>query len=351
MAFDGGEQKQRLNLSALASEVVRYDQFTFGVKSISGFLNQIFENYAPIAAASISCRLRELQGELEETLSATIWDKRTKAMLIKRLVGKREAELRNQAGLYKKGESLLFNLNKQNFSYLTEPESECGEQNYYARRGEYIKCVIEEYARLPHIQRERIYFSSFIEEIEKAIHVERQLRIVTDRNKVYSIYAYKILPDPLFTANYLVGYSRRYHCPEEEKRPLTLRISALQSVKLEKSKSAFLKKSEQKQLDRLTVSRGVQFMSGDEEKIWVRLSEQGKFKYRRQIHLRPTLIEKSGEDVFVFQCTQAQAEFYFFKFGEDAEIIRPERLRTKMATMYDRATEMYRRDSQRNLEE
>lgn len=91
------------------------------------------------------------------------------------------------------------------------------EQKYYARRGEYIKCVIEEYARLPYIQRERVYVSLFIEEIETAIHAERQLRIVTNRDKVYSIYPYKILPDPLSTANYLVGYSRRYHCPEMER--------------------------------------------------------------------------------------------------------------------------------------
>ena len=256
--------------------------------------------------------------------------------------------LRNQANLYEKGTSFPFSLNKRNFSYLAEPESECGEQKYYARRGEYIKNVIEEYARLPYIQRERVYFASFIEEIEKAIQKERQLRIVTDRNRIYSIYPYKILSDPLSTANYLVGYSKRYHCPEDEKRPLTLRISALQSVRLERSKSAFLKKSEQKNLVRLIASRGVQFMGSDEEKIQVRLSEQGKFKYRRQIHLRPTLVERLGEDVFVFQCTQTQAEFYFFKFGEDAEIIQPEGLRENMAAMYERAAEIYRRNSQRN---
>ncbi len=91
------------------------------------------------------------------------------------------------------------------------------EQKYYARRGEYIKCVIEEYARLPYIQRERVSFSLFIEEIETAIHAERQLRIVMNRDKAYSIYPYKILPAPLSTANYLVGYSRRYHCPEMER--------------------------------------------------------------------------------------------------------------------------------------
>lgn len=346
MAFDGGELKQRLNLSRLAYEVIQYDQFAFQSNSLSGFLNRIFENYAPKADASISCRLRELQGILEESLSEVAVDNQTKTMIIKRLVKKEETALRKQSGSYEKWKSFLFSLNVQNFSYLSELASECDEQKYYTRRGEYIKSVIEEYARLPYIRRERVYFTPFIKEIAAAIQEKRQLRITTDRNKIYSVYPYQILPDPLSTANYLVGYCRRYQCEEEEKRPVTFRISALQSVKLEKSKSAFLRKSEQKELARLIASRGVQFMGSGEEEIQVRLSEQGKFKYRRQSHLRPVLVKNLDEDVFVFQCTQAQAEFYFFKFGEDAEIIRPESLRKKMATMYECAAEMYRRENQ-----
>ena len=43
----------------------------------------------------------------------------------------------------------------------------------------------------------------------------------------------------------------------------------------------------------------------------------------------------------MFQCTEAQAEFYFFKFGKDAQIVRPLRLREKFQAMYEAAAGAY----------
>ena len=47
------------------------------------------------------------------------------------------------------------------------------------------------------------------------------------------------------------------------------------------------------------------------------------------------------EDVYIFNCTKAQAEFYFFKFGSDAEILSPVDLRDKFALMYKDAAAVY----------
>lgn len=341
MAFPGNEPKQRLNLSKLAIEVIQYDQFTFGVKSRSKFLNQIFENYAPEADASISRSLNIYRGKLKKSFSEILGDENTKIRIINKLVKEEEDSLKKRTDSYEKGESFLISLCKQNFTYLTEADSECCEERYYKRRGDYIKSVIEEYARLPYVHRERVFFKQHIKQINHAIEEEWQLRVVTDRDKTYSVYPYKILCDPLSTANYLVGYCRRYGHAEDKKYPSTFRISALQSVKPEKSKSAFLKKSERKELVQLIASRGVQFMSGSEEDIRVRLSTAGQNKFRRQTHLRPMQIGEPDGDEYVFRCTEAQAEFYFFKFGKDAEILQPEDLRQRMATMYKYAAEMY----------
>ena len=124
-------------------------------------------------------------------------------------------------------------------------------------------------------------------------------------------------------------------------RPCSFRISALDSIKAEKSKSAFLKEERRKELSQIISSRGVQFMCGGEEEVCVRLTEAGKVKLQRQIHLRPVLVNH-GEDVFVFRCTAAQAEFYFFKFGADAEILKPAPLRERFKEMYERAFFTYR---------
>lgn len=347
MSFSSGVEyaennKQHLNLSPQAYEVVQNDKFAFQEERQSGFINRIFEYYSPVAEASVSRRLNRLRGELTQLLSEVKGDQPTKDRITKALLRQEKTRLLEKALSYEKGRAFKFWLNKKNLSYLTEAESECGEETYYGdHRGKYIKSVLEEYARLPYVQRERIYFSPFIDEITRALRDQCQLRIVTGYHKVYSIYPHGILCDPLSTANYLVGFSKRYSHPEDDLRPCSFRISALASVRAEKSKSAFLKGERRRELAQIIASRGVQFMSSEEEDIHVRLTEAGKAKLQRQAHLRPALIGTQG-DVFMFRCTAAQAEFYFFKFGADAEVLLPVSLREKFKSMYEGAFLAYR---------
>ena len=79
---------------------------------------------------------------------------------------------------------------------------------------------------------------------------------------------------------------------------------------------------------------------GNEAEIHVKLTKAGVYKYRRHTHLRPPLV-RTEDDVYVFQCTTAQAEFYFFKFGKDAEILLPTNLRERFKSMYEAAANTY----------
>ncbi|MBM6938932.1 WYL domain-containing protein [Pseudoflavonifractor phocaeensis] len=337
----GGNNKQHLNLSTLAYEVISSDMFTFGEEKLSGFINTVFEYYYPLAEASIGRSLNRLIGELDKCLSNIPGDEKTKQQVLERLVSQKKERLIEKAKSYESGKTFKFWLNKRNLEYLTERNSECCEERYYTKRGKYIKCVLEEYARLPYIDREKIYFSPLMEEIQAAIRDKSQLRVVTGRDVIYSVYPYDILSDPLSTTNYLVGYCTRYGNSEDEKRPCSFRISALKSIRQEKSKSAFLKASLWKQLSQTITSRGVQFLVGNETEIHVKLTKAGVTKYRRQTHLRPPFVREQDNGIYVFQCTTAQAEFYFFKFGKDAEIIHPAELRNKFKIMYEAAINTY----------
>lgn len=354
MAFltsdEGSNNKQHLNLSTLAYDVVLSDMFTFGEDKLSGFINTIFEYYSPTAEASISRTLNRFKGELSKSISDVSGDEKTKKQVLEKLVSQKKRRLLETALSYESGHSFKFWLNKRNLEYLSEPNSECSENLYYSKRGKYIKSVIEEYARLPYVKRERIYFSPYAEEIQRAIREEKQLRVVTDKNVIYSVYPYAVLSDPLSTANYLVGYCIRYEYPENEKQPCSFKISALKSVRLEKSKSAFLKKYTWEQLAQMITSRGVQFMVGNEAEIHVKFTEAGVNKYRRQTHLRPPLVREQ-DGTYIFQCTTAQAEFYFFKFGMDAKVVFPIELRNRFQAMYKSALDNYeiRRDQSANL--
>ncbi len=337
---DSINKKQHLNLSSFAYDVIQADIFAFGESTLSGFINRIFECYHAEASASISRSINELKGEMEKLMAEVAGDERTKQKVTHKILQAKTSTLLRQSQSYENGLGFKFSLNEKNFRYLSDDYSECEEEQYYARRGEYIKSVIEEYARLPFVTRERVYYSAYVDEIHYALQKGCQLRVTTEKNGVYSVYPYKILTDPLSIANYLLGYCKRYDTPDEEKRPCSFRISALQAIKAEKSKSSFLKLSEREALLKTIHLRGVQFMIGDEAEIYVKLTDRGVERYHRQVHLRPLLIRKEG-DIYVFQCTTAQAEFYFFKFGEDAEILFPTQLRDKFKAMYEAAAHVY----------
>ena len=67
--------------------------------------------------------------------------------------------------------------------------------------------------------------------------------------------------------------------------------------------------------------------------------------YDSQAHLRPFFSERKalpdGSWSYTFDCTQMQAEFYFFKFGADAIIEWPLELREKLLNKYRMAVESY----------
>ena len=52
--------------------------------------------------------------------------------------------------------------------------------------------------------------------------------------------------------------------------------------------------------------------------------------------LRPSYIEKN-DNIYKFDCTLTQAEFYFFKFGKEVKIINPPSLAEKFKAMYHEA--------------
>ena len=83
--------------------------------------------------------------------------------------------------------------------------------------------------------------------------------------------------------------------------------------------------------------------SGSDEQILVRLTEDGVRKYQSQIYLRPSCSRAiTGEGDYSFFCTPRQAEYYFFKFGKDAEILSPPGLRERFLSLYADALKTYR---------
>lgn len=329
--------KQHMNLSYFAYDVLQQDMFAFGVKNISALINQIFENYYQTANASVYYHIISKKEELNTLLSDIINDNQLKKRIINKLISDEEKRISEKKETYTNGKQFKIWIKKDTSKILAN----CNEDKIYKKCKDYIKCVVEEYARKPYIEREKIYLSDLIEKINQAITDKKQLQVVTSNNLKFNVYPYKIMSDPLHTANYLVGFSKSDNNLDNDKIPCSFRISALKSVEIMKSRSAFLKKNEKQILEQKIKSCGVQFMIEGATEICVKLTENGVKRFHRYMHLRPNLIDRNGNK-FIFNCTKAQAEYYFFKFGKDAEIISPHDLRTKVMDKYQEALDMYK---------
>jgi hypothetical protein len=101
------------------------------------------------------------------------------------------------------------------------------------------------------------------------------------------------------------------------------------------------------QLARIKKSReklGTMFISdeGEAAQIEVKLTPKGKQKYIEQVHMRPSgRLKPDSDDVYIFICPTRQVEYYFWKFGKDAEILSPPALREKFSANYKEALELY----------
>lgn len=134
--------RQYLHLGMQAYETIKNDMFTFHEEKQASFINRVFNQYYPMAEASISRMLNQKEGELARLLDHTVENEKTKDRILQVLLQQEEKRLKGKAMCYESDVKIRFWLNKENIIYLTEVESECNEEKYYDRRGEYIiKCI------------------------------------------------------------------------------------------------------------------------------------------------------------------------------------------------------------------
>ena len=340
MAFlNNLEQKVRINLSRAAADVVEGDMARFGTENRTGFLNTVMKQYFQTAEASIVLTL-EREREHWQQYAAFFPDRESMERLMNRLLGERREALLEKAGSYPRGDSFVFRLNNENYAYLTAEDSDCREERAYQKMTAYCKAVLEEYAALPALRREEVFYRERYELIRRSIAQRRQLKVVTRSGTSYAVFPYRIVPDPLSTTQYLVCYTAPPGAGKHAMQPSSLRICFLKEVALRSS--GILTKKEQEALERAVEKRGVQFLLTDTVEVVVRFTERGLNSYRHMLHLRPDYDPAASRDGrYVFHCTEAQAAYYFFKLGADVEILAPRSLRESFAARYRDAAALY----------
>lgn len=336
------ESRQHLNLSQFAFDTIESDKYIFQDKpSLARILNWIFSMYRDYADASIENACFRYREQIE-TFVKSVPQSTDKENTITALIDSYKMELIKTANSYPREHQFKFQLDRQNYKYIMDWRDPEGA--YDGVPGRFIKAVLEEYARKPLVERESILFKDLIELVEACVESHLSLTLTLSSGTRYEVRPYGVLTDKGNNYHYLVGYSRRVGEKAEDKQS-SFRISNIREYKLYFGRSGKLTEKEKRSMEHRINSVGVQFLLQEPDRIRVRLSKRGKTMYESQAHLRPEFIsrelEESGDWVYEFNCTQIQAQYFFFKFGADAEILCPSELREHFANSYYEAYNLY----------
>ena len=325
--------------------------------SIGALINHIVKNYIETADASIAHRLHEKYQEFSKMFPPSKYDTDSRNKIIKELQHREEERLLTLKKQYVSSE-----LKKSRKFYLKNEVKELlihamknGEDKYYKRPGQYLTAIVEEYVHKPYLERERIFCADLIQEIDGCIRKKKSLHVTTSALKQYYMFPLRIETDPMSMYHYVIGYSVPKealpdHASEEEKEKIFLsnkkacafRLSNISVVEDTPLNNCTLTKTDISELNKKVKQQGIQFLLSSPDRIRVKLSEEGVQQYSQNFHLRPqytSIIEE--ENIYIFDCPADQIKFYFFKFGEKAEILDPPELRAYFQNEYQKAFMQY----------
>lgn len=333
------EQRVTLNLSTLARSVVEQDMLEFHSKSRSDFVCRVFEHFYQVAEASIGRTLKVERNRLEAVLAAKRLGADSCRNMVDAIIENRREQLcAAHIRAHAKG-GAAENIRLQNDTMDSIKACQSYEERYYPWISGYVRAVIEEYCRLPYVERERIYFKKYFDAVTWAIQEKRLLEVTVQDKRRFLVLPCFLKTDSLDSANYLAGFSRIPGEASEAGQAASFRIASLVRVRpLDVPAHGFV--AARATLEKLIEKRGIQFLLGQETQVRIRLTPNGQFRLSRMTALRPRCIGQEG-DVYTFECTQLQAEYYFTAMGADCEVLEPLSLRQRFAELYDRAAKLY----------
>lgn len=345
MGFEiNDENKVRVALSKSAKTVISEDMRTFGIEKEGSIVNLILDNFHDMSRTSISKYSERVREKYVDIFNDSQLDNKMIQLAIAHIV-KKETEKNSsiiQSYMSEKTDTKIYRINKKNLSFLKE---EFEDVKFYKKKaGNYVKCILEEYARLPFMERVRIIRKNIFKEVEDAIAMNYllEIKIMFDNKELpLIVYPYKIMTDPLNTQEYLACYTREKSESSKEKKCASFSMARLSKIKRLEQKS-FLSKDDIKKLKTAIEELSVAYLLGEVKYIRVKLTEIGEKYYQTRLHMRPEKdSELSKDNIYVFKCSELQAYNYFYSFGAEATILEPDSLRARMKNNYEKALKSY----------
>ena len=341
--------RQHVNLSQYAFDIVRSDSLNFlGTLNNSGFINTIIEN----SSVDSFDELALIEEERIKTELSTYTSKPTEAeiKIIKKIASAHKFHVLNTLNEYPKNVTLKIKLNVKLHNKLYPTESEWFGDKYNLSQGEYIKSIIEEYARKTYFERESIFYKERIEELERYISAadnEKRILLITMKDGRKSYFKpYRLSEEYETNYHYLIGLSAEEGTSDYI--IASLRLSRIADIK-QKGRSigsGKITKNEIRKINDRIKESGIPYLLGTPTQFTIRLTKMGMILYDYKYSQRPIYNEpliKSQDDTYLMNitATERQIQNYFFAFGKEAVILSPNETQKWMAEKYNSASDLY----------
>lgn len=345
--FDDMQAKQHINLSPQAWDIIEQDIIEFKNTSpgkISGFINHILEVYlrdglfpADITSSILNYeteqlhwlkQIPDLSATQIESIISTLKENYIQALL--------------KSFYTTKGIGKKFDVNNA-CRYLLKEKGEFGyEVEVFKKRGAYINAILENYATLPMADREDIFFSDIIQELQFCIQ-KKQVIYVTSAFRSDELIPYKIMHDKYNMHTYLIALPYESNSYQH----YLFRISQIKNITRTNLYVTSFDKNTLELLEKEIKQKGVQYLPGEAQDIKIRLTRNGINMYHRITYQRPAHEPQSLKDIenniYTFSCTPYQAYVYFKAFGSEAEILSPPELKEDFIQFYKKGYEVYKK--------
>ncbi len=347
------EGRQHISLSHYAYSIVRNDALTFmGTINYSGFINRIVLNSMLESFDELSLSEKE---RISNELSKYSKPGRTTLLseadhqMISRIA---DAHMNYQIASFKrypKDKPLKIRLNIDLHDILYPVDSDWSGIRFNISQGDYVKLLVESYARKTIFDRESIYFKSNIENLETILSAadydKKRFLLVQTNGERFILKPYRLSYDYEADYHYLIGMAAKYGTTHFKAASFRISRIAKLTPRSASSGSGKITDGEKREIERKIKESGVAYILGDPVKHVVKLTPAGMNMYNTIFHQRPIYEQidsnEDGSKNLTFTATSRQITNYFFAFAGEAEIVSPEETKIWIKDRYKSAYDSY----------
>ena len=347
------DQRQHINLSHYAFDVVRNDSINFlEILNVSGFINIIVENSKVDSFDDLSImEEKRIIDELSDCSKSgsKIRPTESEQKTIKKIADAHRYQVLHSYKKYPKDNVLKIRLNNNLYNELYPSRSDWYGKEYGLSQGEYIKALVEEYARKTYYERESVFFKERIEELNRYISDsdnEKRILVITMKNgEKWYCKPYRLSEEYETFCHYLIGLFAKEGTTEYT--IFSIRLSRIAGIKLRGQSlgSGKITQKERKEIETRIKESSIPYIKATPIQYTVILTSLGMLMYDYNFSQRPIYetVNKNPDGTYTMKlsATERQMKNYFFAFGKEAVIQDSEEIRDWMKEKFANAENAY----------